>query len=50
MCLIRNCGASNVELIGLRLFQTLCTARPEIQSVCYKHDVHTNMSEGMIKS
>ena len=27
MCLIKNCGASNVELI--RLFQTLCTARCE---------------------
>ena len=48
MCLIRNCGASNAELI--RLFQTLHTARSEIQSICYKYDVHANVFEGMTKS
>ena len=37
---IRNCVASNVELI--RLFQTLCIARSEIRSICYKYDVHAN--------
>ena len=33
MCLIRNWGASTVELIGL--FQTLCTARSEIGLLCF---------------
>ena len=48
MCLIRNCDASNVELI--RLFQTLCTTRAQIQSICYKYDVHANMSVDITKS
>ena len=48
MCLIRNCGASYVELI--RLLQTLCTAKLDVQSTCFKYAVHTNMSVGMIQS
>ena len=48
ICLIRNCGASNVELI--RLFHiSLCTARSDIQSICYKFDVFANMSVGVTK-
>ena len=38
MCLIRNCGFSNVELI--RLFHTLCIERSEMLYICYKYDVH----------
>ena len=41
MCLIRNCGAFNIELI--RLFQTLCKARSEIQPICYKFDLLAHM-------
>ena len=48
MCLTRNYGASDEELITL--FQTLCTARSEIQSICCKYDLHASMSMGMIKS
>ena len=47
-CLIRDCSASNVELI--RLFQILCIARSDIQFICYKYDVHASMFVGIIKS
>ena len=47
MCLIRNCGCSNSEL--LKFCCLLCTARQEFIDLAYKYDVRVNMSVGFIK-
>ena len=47
MCLIRNCGCSNSEL--LRFCCLLCTARQEFMDLAFKYDVHVNMLVGFIK-
>ena len=48
MNVIRNCGVLNV--VQIRLFHTLCIARPEIQSTSSKFDVKAIISMEMIKS
>ncbi len=47
-CLIRNCGFSNCSL--LRFCTLFCTSRQEFLDICYKYDVHVNMSVGFIKN